>query len=61
MPNTIILNDNTIINIVDLSTDLLEECVITFTNDSINITKIDTSMICFIYTKSADVYEKCNL
>ena len=61
MTNTIILKDNTLVNIIDLLKDLLEECIISFTKESIKINTIDKSMTSFIDIKVVDVYEKCTL
>lgn len=59
--SSVILKDNTFMNVIDLLKDLLDECIIEFTKTSININTIDKMKISYIKINLEDVYKKCNL
>ena len=55
------LNGNIFGNIIDLLNNLLDECVIVFTQDSVTIKTIDSSMVCLINVELNDIYTECKL
>lgn len=58
----IILNENNnFINIIDILKDLLDECIIKFTRDSIEINTVDKSMINLINIKLTNIYQESNI
>jgi proliferating cell nuclear antigen PCNA len=57
----IILKNNLFINIIDLLKDLVEECLIIFNNDSIEIKTLDKNIVCLIDILLNDIYEECSL
>ena len=59
--SSVSLNGNILANIVDLLSNLVEECVIIFTTDSIRVKTIDRSMVCLISVELNDIYTECKI
>ena len=57
----IVLKNNLFINIIDLLKDLVEECLIVFNDDSIEIKTLDKNGICLIDIFLNDIYEEYKL
>lgn len=58
---SVTLKGNLFGNIVELLTNLLEECVIVFTDTSIKVKTIDSSMVCLINVEINDIYTECKI
>ena len=59
--SSVSLNANILANIVDLLSNLLEECVIVFTQEAVTIKTIDSSMVCLISVELNDIYTECKI
>lgn len=59
--SSVTLKDNTFVKVIDILKDLLDECMIKFTKNGIEINTVCKFKISFIMINLVDVYKKCNL